>query len=90
MIYPQFLGDGSTIIQWNPIPVSSQGSNFRTHSVFYNDSWRVSDRLTANLGLRYDKNDGQDQAGETVITEAAWSPRLGVDLRPDRRRRTGR
>ena len=82
VIYPQFVGDGSTIIQWNPIPVDSQGSNFRTHSAFYNDSWRVMDRLTANLGVRYDKNDGQDQAGRTVITQDAWSPRLGVVFDP--------
>ena len=42
------------------------------------------DRLTANLGLRYDKNSGQDQAGVTVITEDAWSPRLGVVFDSDR------
>ena len=82
VIYPQFLGDGTTIIQWNPIPVKSAGSNFRTHSAFYNNAWRVSDRLTANLGVRYDKNDGQDQEGKTVITEDAWSPRLGVIFDP--------
>ena len=82
VIYPQFLGDGTTIIQWNPIPMKSAGSNFRTHSAFYNNAWRVSDRLTANLGVRYDKNDGQDQEGKTVITEDAWSPRLGVIFDP--------
>ena len=81
-IFPQFLGDGSTIIQWNPIPLDSQGSNFRTHSVFFNDAWRATDRLTANLGVRYDKNDGKDQAGNTVITDDAWSPRLGVIFDP--------
>ena len=78
VIFPQFLGDGTTIIQWNPIPFSSTGSNFRTHSAFYNDTWRVTDRITANLGVRYDKNDGQDQQGNTVITEDSWSPRVGV------------
>ena len=82
VIYPQFLGDGTTIIQWNPIPVSSTGSNFRTHSFFYNDAWRVTNRLSANLGVRYDKNDGQNQEGKTVITDEAWSPRLGVIYDP--------
>lgn len=82
VIYPQFLGDGTTIIQWNPIPLGSQGSNFRTHSVFYNNAWRVSSRLTANLGLRYDKNDGQNEQGQTVVTDDAWSPRLGVIFDP--------
>jgi len=82
VIYPQFLGDGTTIIQWNPIPLSSRGSNFRTHSAFYNNAWRVSNRLTANLGLRYDKNNGKDQEGKTVVTDDAWSPRLGVIFNP--------
>lgn len=82
VIYPQFLGNGTTTIQWNPIPVGSQGSNFWTRSGFYNDSWRVSNRLTTNLGVRFDKNDGQNQAGQTVITSNAWSPRLGAIYDP--------
>jgi hypothetical protein len=82
VIYPQFLGDGTTVIQWNPIPLGSQGSNFRTHSAFYNDAWRVTDGVTANLGLRFDRNDGQNAQGNTVITSGAWSPRLGVVYDP--------
>src|SRR5262245_57396500 len=81
-IFPQFLGNGTTTIQWNPILTDSLGSSFRTHSFFYNDAWRVTDRLTANLGLRYDKNSGKDQAGATVITEDSWSPRLGFVFDP--------
>jgi outer membrane receptor for ferrienterochelin and colicin len=81
-IFPQFLGDGTTIIQWNPIPLDSRGSNFRTHSAFFNDAARLSDRLTLNLGVRWDKNDGQDQEGKTVITSNAWSPRLGLIYDP--------
>ena len=81
-IFPIFLGDGSTIIQWNPIRSDSRGSSFRTHSLFYNDAWRVNDRITANLGVRYDKNTGKDQAGRTVVTEDAWSPRVGVTFDP--------
>jgi hypothetical protein len=42
----------------------------------------MTDRLTANLGLRYDKNNGKDQAGNTVITEDSWSPRLGLVFDP--------
>jgi hypothetical protein len=77
-IFPIFLGDGTTTIQWNPIFLDSEGSDFRTHSTFFNDTWRVSDRLTANLGVRWDKNDGADQAGNVVAKDSAWSPRLGV------------
>ena len=56
-----------------------RASNFRTHSVFFNDSWRVNDRLTANLGLRCDKNDGDEQARRAGRRRtSAFSPRLGV------------
>ncbi len=82
VIYPQFLGDGTTIIQWNPIPIESRGSNFRTHALFYNDSWRATDRLTVNLGLRYDKNHGLDQEGNLVTNTDALSPRVGVLIDP--------
>ncbi len=82
VIYPQFLGDGTTFIQWNPIPVLSNGSSFRTHGAFYNDSWRVNGRLTANLGVRFDRNQGRDQEGKLVTTTGALSPRLGVVFDP--------
>jgi hypothetical protein len=78
-IYPVFLGnDNSTRIQWNPIPITSEGSNFRTYSLFYNDSWRVSGRITANVGVRWDKNSGKDQEGNLVAKDSAVSPRFGV------------
>jgi hypothetical protein len=82
IIYPVFNNDGSTFIRWAPIFESSQGSNFRTTSVFLNDSWRWSNRLSFNLGLRYDRNDGQDSMGNTVVRDSAWSPRLGVTFDP--------
>ena len=81
-IYPVARGDGSTFIQWNPIPLGSAGSDFRTYSTFANDSWRVNGRLTANLGLRWDKNHGKDQQGNLVAKDAAFSPRVGVVLDP--------
>ena len=85
-LVPVFLGDGTTTIQWNPILEESEGSDFLTHSGFVNDTWRVTDRLTANLGLRFDKNHGADQSGNVVAKDSAFSPRLGVIWDPDRRR----
>jgi hypothetical protein len=60
----------------------SIGSDFRTNALFFNDSWRISNRLTANVGIRYDKNDGKNQAGELVAKDDAISPRLGVIYDP--------
>jgi hypothetical protein len=81
-VIPVFLGDGSTIIQWNPIPILSGGSDFRTHGIFINDSWRVTSRLTANLGLRFDKNNGKNQEGELVVKDSLFSPRIGIAWDP--------
>ena len=74
--------NGTSLIQWNPIFVDSQGTNFRTHSLFANDNWRISDRLSANLGLRWDRNDGKDSSGALVADESAFSPRLGLVFDP--------
>jgi hypothetical protein len=80
-IYPMFLGN-ATFIQWNPITLSTLGTNFRTHSVFVSDDWRVNSRLTAVLGLRFDKNHGVDGSGHLVANDSAWSPRLGLVFDP--------
>ena len=78
-VIPKFIGsDDTTLIQYNPIPSLSLGSNFRTHSLFFNDAWRVGSHLTANLGVRWDKNHGLDQSGALVTKDAAFSPRVGV------------
>ena len=79
-VYPVF--DSRTIIQWNPILATSGGNRFRTISGFVNDSWTVSSRLTLGLGVRYDKNDGTDQSGASVVKDAAFSPRLSASWDP--------
>src|SRR5499427_8632406 len=56
----------------------AKGTYFRTHSLFYNDNWRINGRLTANLGLRYDRNHGADSAGRVVAQDSAFSPRAGI------------
>jgi outer membrane receptor for ferrienterochelin and colicin len=82
-VVPKFLGDNTTTIQYNPIPSVSQGSNFRTHSAFFTDAWRVNGHLTANLGLRWDKNHGLDQSGNLTANDSGWSPRLGIVWDPN-------
>ena len=78
---------GTSIIQWNPIFVESQGTDLKTHSLFINDTWRVNGRLTANLGLRWDRNDGVNSNDEVVATQSAFSPRLGVIWDPNGQQR---
>ena len=75
-IFPQFLP--GTLLQFNPIATSSLGTNFRTNALFVNDQLRWSSNLTFNLGLRWDKNNGEDSAGNLVARDSKLSPRLGV------------
>ena len=81
-VFPVFVGDGSTIIQQNPIDLETRGTDFRVHSVFANDTWRLDNHWTFNLGLRWDKNHGRNAADQVVSTDATWSPRLGVAWDP--------
>ena len=82
-ISPIFLGNGTTIIQFDPILEETNGTSFKTNSLFVNDNWRFNDRLTFNVGLRYDENDGENAAGQKVADDSHLSPRLAAtwDLR---------
>jgi outer membrane receptor protein involved in Fe transport len=80
-IYP-IIPTGFAYIEYDPIIDGSQGTNFRTHALFANDTWRYNDHVTFDLGVRFDKNHGVDSAGHLVAKDSAWSPRLGVVFDP--------
>jgi hypothetical protein len=86
-IFPVFLstttsGQTSTIIQNDPIGQETLGSNFRTHSLFLNDSWRASDKWSFSLGLRADRNASRDASGRLVAADTSLSPRLSATWDP--------
>ena len=81
-IYPVFNNNDTTQIMYNPVPVSSKGNNFQTYSLFYSDAWQYSNRLSLNLGIRWDKNHGTDQTGSIVVEDSAFSPRLAATFDP--------
>ena len=68
----------ATYIDWRPVFQDTVGNDLTTYSTFVNDVWRMNNRLTMNLGLRYDRNSTQDQGGNKVGNDSAFSPRLGV------------
>jgi hypothetical protein len=76
-IFPVFTPVATTI-QYNPIALTTQGTHFVTNSLFVNDSWRFSDRLSFNIGLRYDQNDGENAQGLKVAKDSKLSPRLAA------------
>ena len=81
-VYPSWTPGSTTLIQWNPIDAASLGTDFRTHSLFVNDQWRINSRLTASAGLRWDRNDGVDSAGNKVANDSGFSPRFAVTFDP--------
>jgi outer membrane receptor protein involved in Fe transport len=68
---------GAFIIYW-PILESAKGNSFRTNSFFVNDKWDFNQKLSFNLGARYDQNKGEDNAGNAVADDDNISPRLGL------------
>jgi hypothetical protein len=81
-LYPRIIGAPTgtavSIIQYNPILQSTRGNAFTTNSAYLNDSWQLNDRWSFNVGVRWDENDGTNQAGVTVIKDSKISPRLGL------------
>jgi hypothetical protein len=75
-ITPTFSA-GDWIIYF-PILQASQGSDLNTRSVFINDKWDLNSHWSFNLGARYDRNEGVDQAGASVADDEKISPRLGA------------
>jgi len=63
------------------VAYSTQGGSFDVFSnaAYVQDSWAVSQRLTLNLGLRWERYDNRNGLGETFIETAdQWAPRLGL------------
>jgi len=78
-IYPVIDTAGnSSYINYTPLVAPSVGSDIRTYSLFANDQWRFSNRLSFNIGFRFDRNNSKDQGGVPVLTDSQWSPRLAV------------
>jgi hypothetical protein len=75
-IFP-VIGSNS-IIYYTPIDSLSKGTDTLTHSVFVNDSLRLSDRLSFNIGVRWDKNNAKDSRGVVTANDNAFSPRLAA------------
>ena len=85
ILYPQFIPGSSatsTMIEWTPIHQLSEGSNLRTHALFVNDTWRLSNEFTFSLGLRFDRNQATDGSGMNVGDDMNFSPRLSAVWNP--------
>ena len=63
----------------------AQPTSFKTNSFYVNDRWQLNDKWSFNIGVRYDENDGQDSAGQTVADDSKISPRFSAtwDMKGD-------
>ena len=59
----------------------------KRQSVFAQDAWHATNRLTINAGVRGDMIQGAGQTGGNVYSSSNWAPRLGAafDLAGDNR-----
>jgi outer membrane receptor protein involved in Fe transport len=69
---------GGTIVYW-PILQTTQGTDFKTKSFFANDKWDFNNKLSFNVGGRYDANTGADGSGAKTVDDSRFSPRLGLN-----------
>jgi hypothetical protein len=70
--------DSKSFVYYTPISQLSKGTDALTHSVFLNDQWRMTDRLSFNLGVRWDKNNAANSLGVVTADDSAISPRLAA------------
>ncbi|PYQ47026.1 MAG: hypothetical protein DMF59_20015 [Acidobacteria bacterium] len=69
-------------IEYDPVPSLSHTSNFAVRSLFINDKWDLNPHWSFNVGGRYDKAYGSDQAGHKTVDDSAMSPRLAANFDP--------
>jgi hypothetical protein len=69
-------------IEWDPVPALSQTSDFAVRSAFLNDKWELGQHWAFNVGARFDKSFGKNQAGVTTVDDSAFSPRLAATFDP--------
>jgi len=68
----------TSFVYYTPIFTLTKGTNALTHSAFLNDSWRLNDRLSINLGVRYDKNHASNSLGVVTANDSTFSPRIAA------------
>lgn len=62
-----------------PVPDVRRGAQVLDYGAYLQDSWRVAQGLTVNVGLRWDGETTRNYLGETVLRfDDAWQPRIGV------------
>ncbi|HPC81980.1 MAG TPA: TonB-dependent receptor [Thermoanaerobaculaceae bacterium] len=80
--YPVVPSESAAYWLYWPILKLSKGTDFKTKSIFINDTWRLNNNFSFNIGARYDKNDGRNAEGAKVTDDSKVSPRLSLTWDP--------
>jgi hypothetical protein len=75
-LIPRFVPNNSRMQVWMPLRGAS--IDIATSSVFVNDHWTVSPRLTLDLGLRFESVGSDATGGIESVDATALAPRLGA------------
>ena len=60
----------------------------RYHAAYINDSWAITSRVTASLGLRWEQWRMTGGSGSTYALTDNWAPRIGISVDPWNDRKT--
>jgi hypothetical protein len=75
-LIPRFVPNNSRIQVW--MPMRGATIDIATSSVFVNDRWTVSPKLTVDLGLRFESVGSDATGGIESVDASALVPRLGA------------
>jgi len=71
------------IPSWNSIWVYSSAregyASSEQYGLYVNDRWEVNDRLSLNLGVRFDNFEASDELGEATASSDSLAPRFSVN-----------
>ena len=77
VVFPVFEA-GSTWITWTPS--IDRSARVRSEAFFLSDRWMPASRLSIDIGVRFDRNEGTLSAGDrSILSESGVSPRLTVN-----------
>ena len=79
------FNDNTLLLSW--IPLRGAKAELTTTAAYFNDAWRITPNLSANLGVRYEHVSGDGPGNASLTSNHVIVPRLGIayDVKADGR-----
>jgi outer membrane receptor protein involved in Fe transport len=75
------FNDNTLLLSW--VPLRGAEAQLKTTAVYFNDAWRITPNLSANLGVRYEHVTGDGPGNASLTSNHVVVPRLGVSYDVD-------